>query len=551
MARPYTYRTRQSRLGAIKTKTGVLLATAVAGVVALGAPAVWSTTSEQVLRTATVRRAEFDTVIVAAGRVESTQSTQVKCTLERVTGAAAAILKLVDDGSDVKKGQVLCELDSSEFTELVRSQTITVDQAKAAYDQARLNLDVARLGLEAYSEGERTQADRDYRGQIALANSDMTRQIDRLGWTKRMKNKGYVSAGQVITEEIALKKAQQTLSLNRLAFKNFQQFSVRKAMKQLESEVIGAQATFDFAAIKKQREEEKLAQYQEMIRRCTIVAPHDGFLIHGNRAGKPPQVFEGAQVRQGMKLFDLPDLSKMEIVALLHETVVNRVKAGMLVRVRIEALPRAGEMTGEVSRVDSMPYNERKRDSNNGGDAAASEITYFLGRMDLDNQIEGLKPGMSAEIEILADRGPGVLSVPIEAVVREDDVDVCYVVHKDPSLPHERRAVTVGRSSHELVEIVSGLKAGEIVVLRAPKSTNGVVKRHLNGFGGAWDLSKFPPSRISEPTKKGGRGGFGGGGGFGGAGGAGGDRPRGQGKGQGKSQGRRGGGDPTAPLPEF
>ena len=101
------------------------------------------------------------------------------------------------------------------------------------------------------------------------------------------------------------------------------------------------------------------------------------------------------------------------------------------------------------------------------------------------------------------------------------------------------------------MEIVSGLKEGETVVLRAPKSTGTVAKRHLNGFGGAWDLSKFPPPTLSE-TKKSGRGGFGGGGFGGGAGGAGGgNRPRGQGKGQGQGRRGGGGGDPTAPPPEF
>ncbi len=264
---------------------------------------------------------------------------------------------------------------------------------------------------------------------------------------------------------------------------------------------------------------EKLTKYQDMIKRCTIRAPHDGFLVHGNRPGRTLEVYEGASVRQGQKLFDLPDLSKMEIVALLHETIVNRIKPGMPVRVRIEALPEAGEMYGRVSKVDSMPYNERKREGANNGNAAASEITYFLGHMELDKTIPGLKPGMSAKIEILAERGPGVLAVPIEAVVREDDVDVCYVTHLDPNLPHEHRVVTAGRSSHEVVEIVNGLKEGETVVLRAPKSHTTVAKRHLNGFGGTWDLSKFPPPTGLD-ARKGGRGGFGGGfGGFGGGGG--------------------------------
>ena len=81
---------------------------------------------------------------------------------------SSTILKIVDDGTDVKKDQVLCELDASGFEELVRTEKIVVDEAKASHLKAKLDLEVARLGLESYSEGERTQIDRDFSGQIAL-----------------------------------------------------------------------------------------------------------------------------------------------------------------------------------------------------------------------------------------------------------------------------------------------------------------------------------------------------------------------------------------------
>ena len=237
------------------------------------------------------------------------------------------------------------------------------------------------------------------------------------------------------------RKAELTLAQNQLAFKSFQNFTVRKTLKQLESQVIGAPGDARLRhdqASAQGGEADEIPGYDQAlhdsVRRTTAFSSTAIDPAARWKCTREPQC------AQGQKLFDLPDLSKMEIVALLHETIVNRIKPGMPVRVRIEALPEAGEMYGRVSKVDSMPYNGRKREGANNGNAAASEITYFLGHMELDKTIPGLKPGMSAEIEILAERGPGVLAVPIEAVVREDDVDVCYVTHLDPSLPHERQS---------------------------------------------------------------------------------------------------------------
>src|SRR6516164_9404814 len=109
------------------------------------------------LRTATVRRADVDAVVLTSGRVASSRSTEIRCTLERLdlagqggTGTqvpmqtptptqkegASAIISLVPDGATVKRGEVLCELDSSEYQELARRQQIVVEEAKAEHSRA-------------------------------------------------------------------------------------------------------------------------------------------------------------------------------------------------------------------------------------------------------------------------------------------------------------------------------------------------------------------------------------------------------------------------------
>ena len=465
------------------------LASSVFGVAVVVAPSVRSKTDDPNTRFTTVHRADFDSLIVAAGRVESARSTEIRCQLERLAtgGVGATILKLIDDGTDVKRNDILCEIDSSEYTEMVRRQSIVVDQSRATFRQAELSLAVAKIGLEAYREGEKAQMDRQCRGQIALARSDLTRQADRLEWSRRMVLKGYLALGQVITEELALKRSRLTLAQHETSLRIFERFTVPISLRGLESQILGTQSTLDFQTIKLQREEEKLVLYKELVGRCVVRAPHDGFLVYANRPGRSPEVFEGAVVRQRMRLFMLPDLSKMTVSALLHETVVNLVRPGMPVRVQIEALP-GRELAGTVVSLAPMPYNERQAESGN-------EATYFLGKIEITTPLDGLRPGMTAELEILADRKEKVLAVPIEAVASDAGADVCYVQRADRLA---RRTVKLGRSSHDLVEVLDGLKDGESVVLHPPKTALTKRRKAPNAFGGTWDLATFPPPAAIE-----------------------------------------------------
>jgi HlyD family secretion protein len=166
----------------------------------------------------------------------------------------------------------------------------------------------------------------------------------------------------------------------------------------------------------------------------------------------------GASVIQGQELFYFPDLSKMEVVALLNETVVDRVRAGMPARVRFEGLRGEEDLEGHVESVDSLP----KRSFN--------DVPYYPCRIALEAAPSALLPGKSAKVEIRLGRCRDVLAVPSEAVSVDHDRKVCYVI--GPSSP-ERREITPGRSSPELVEVVDGLKVGELVVLNPTQVADG------------------------------------------------------------------------------
>lgn len=453
---------RSSAMTVLATGCAVVAVLAVAlpylGLSRLGRP------EDRPIRTAKVRKIEWLTSAVnASGRVASANNTEIRCVLERTgpsgsgsvgSDGASTILSLVPDGTMVTQGQLLCELDDSAYTELVRRQTIGVKKAQAEHLQAELGLRVAQINLQSFLEGIVRQTDQQFKGQIALARSNLGRQSDRVLWAQRMLEKGYLATSGYQAEKQSLLVQKMGLEQIEMSYQNYQRYTVPKELRALQSEVEGAKATLSFQATRLKLEEARLAAFEAQVERCKIRAPHDGFLIYANESDEPPKVFEGASVRQRQRLFNLPDLSKMEVQALIHETVVDLVRPAMPARIGLEALPgRLAE--GRVMSVTQFPLLDR----NSSG---RSEVKYYLAVIQLDRMPSGLRPGMSAEVEITTARRPSVLVVPQSAVAREGGRDVCYVLDKEGV---ERRLVKVGQRTPELFEIVDGLHPGEEVSL--------------------------------------------------------------------------------------
>ena len=104
-------------------------------------------------------------------------------------GASTTILSLLHEGTPVKRGDVLARLDGSTYEEMLRTQTITVEQAKASHLQAQLNHEIALLAVREYRDGTVQETLKGMEGSIALARSDLSRAEDHVMWTKRMKEK--------------------------------------------------------------------------------------------------------------------------------------------------------------------------------------------------------------------------------------------------------------------------------------------------------------------------------------------------------------------------
>jgi HlyD family secretion protein len=205
-----------------------------------------------------------------------------------------------------------------------------------------------------------------------------------------------------------------------------------------------------YEELRLQRHLQRLAMLEKQVENCTIRAPHDGFLIYANNGDRAIVIEPGLPVRQKQHLFYLPDLNDMEVVAMLNQEIIDKVGPGMRAKVQVEGAPNL-DIEGHVASVAPMAtFNFR------------SDVQYFEGIVKIENTPQGLRPGMTAEIEIAMPPRNNVLAVPSEAVRSEDGHDVCLVVHDDVL---ERREVKLGQVTRDLSEVTQGLEEGEQVVL--------------------------------------------------------------------------------------
>jgi HlyD family secretion protein len=420
---------------------------------------------------AAVRRVSFDACLTASGAVQCPQKTVVKCRLENLRvrsrgstsflGGASTILEIIPNGSTVKKGDVLCRLDAWEYEEMADAQAFRVAQHLAEKVQTDQALQAAEIALREYREGLVRQDTQGMQVRVALAESQMKAASDRLAWTERVAALGYASKMQLANDRAALLSTTNQLRQARMEFDIYRDYRAPKTIFSLQADVEKARVWFIHEADDYRKAQELLARYRDLIERCTIRAPQDGLVIYANgpfRDESDRSVIElGASVRQDQELFYIPDLSRMEVVAMLHDTAVNRIRTGMPARIRVEGL-REVSLKGRVESVGEIPK------------MSISDVPYYSCLITLDVTPSGLLPGMSAEVEVQAGLCRDVLAVPTEAVSVDHGRNLCYII--GPS-GLEHREITPGLSTPQLIEVTDGLEEGESVVLNPSRVFGG------------------------------------------------------------------------------
>ena len=424
------------------------------------------------------------------GTLESAKNEDVDSKVEGTT----TIIFILPEGSKVKKGDKVCELDAATLKDTHKNQQITTQQASASYQQAKLTREVAEVAVKEYVEGVFKQDYETVQGEIALAKSDVTRAQDRLTWSSKMKEKGYISESARLADYLSLEKSKFTLEQAQTKKEVLEKYTKEKTTKELQAEVekaksdeLAKNATYELEKSK----EEKLAR---QIKNCILVAPGDGLVVYANDPGRfggqnQAQIEEGASVRERQKIFSLPDITQMRVNTKVHESMVERVTRGLRARIRVDAF--AGDaLNGTVQNIAPMADQST---------FFGSDIKVYTTLVAIENGPTGLRPGMSAMVEILVSQIPDVLAVPVQSVIETKGKNYLYV--KNLLGTFDRREVTIGTSNDQVIEIKKGLTSGDEVAMTPTLVMSADDKRE---FG---DNSRDATKKDWAPDAKGAPGG--------------------------------------------
>ncbi len=444
-----------------------ILLGSVAGVAAYAAKTSWDLQKSHAyldIPRIPVGRTDLHVTLVAGGEVDSAQKTLIECELESLslmsegrtltTRGSSQIIELTPEGTQVKEGDVLCRLDASEIEELIRQQEIKVLQARSEYERATFELEAAEMAVIEYKNGLLSQQTQQIESQRQLAQAEIQRAADRLAWSERMVKQGYIASGQLLADQLQVTRSEINLKRLDSQISTLKRFEAPAAINRLEMRVNTAKTNLHFQDVRLKRRLEQMENFQKQADNCTIRAPHDGVLLYANEDDDDARIELGTTVYRKMDMFYLPDFNNMEVVTVLNETKVSQVEKGMPALIRIESLSKR-ELEGDVVAVDPLPITPKNWREQN-------DVRNFRARIKIHNVPEGLKPGMSARVEIVTAQHPNSLVIPATSVAIDDGQSFCFLPSPNGLI---RRSVEVEAATPDLLRVTSGLSEGEEVIV--------------------------------------------------------------------------------------
>lgn len=206
-------------------------------------------------------------------------------------------------------------------------------------------------------------------------------------------------------------------------------------------------------------QEAKLATLEERLGKTRIKAPHDGIVL--NLDATPGEVMVGANsVSEGDVPMKIADLGQLLVEADVSEVDLTLLEVKQAAEVSFPGMFGL-ELGGVVQSISPSAVEDRK------------EVVFPV-KVLLKTKDERVKPGISALVEIEAERQEDQLVVPVSAVFRDRSSAFVFV---EKEKTYEQREVEVGLSAANKTVIVDGLEEGDMVTLGIPKDSDYEARR--------------------------------------------------------------------------
>ena len=396
--------------------------------------------------THTITRGDLIVTVTEQGTLESSENTEIKC---KVRGESTVIW-VIEGGTEVKPGDELVRLDTLAIEDAISERTKYAHLTRSGAERSRADVERSRLAIPEYLEGRYRTELMTMQKDLAIGESNLRTARNMLDHAKKMAERGYVSELEVEEQTFAVTQAELNVEFTNTQIDVLKEFTKEMELETLRGNLKAAEASL---AAEEERAKQDAARRDlalEEFEYCIVKAEKPGMVIYPSAARwkNAPEIEEGATVRKDQVLLLMPDLSKMQVKVGIHESIVKRIMPGLAARV---TLPDK-TLDGKVSSVASV--------TRPAGWWTGNVVKYDT-IVELPS-LEGLKPGMTAEVEVIIDRHEDVLTVPAAAVVETAEGDFCWVKTADGA---ERRSLELGDTDDSFIVVEAGLKEGDEVVL--------------------------------------------------------------------------------------
>jgi len=364
---------------------------------------------------------EFIIDVTTSGELEAKDKIDINGPSEM--GAAniyqTNIEDLVPEGTRVKEGDYVAQLDQATLLEKIKQKKSDIQQSESKYSQVRLDTTM----------------------ELRKARNEL------INLQYEVKQKKIILEQSKFEPPATQQQAQIELEKAERAYSQAKENYILKEKK--------ARAQMQEAAAKYYEDRNNLVFLESLRDKFTIKAPKDGMVIYerkwgGRKRGKgdPINIFD-------LTVATLPDLTRMISRTFVNEVDIRKVGVGQPVNLTLDAYPDK-KLTGKVVSVANV--GEQKPNT----DAKVFQVDIEINESDTT-----LRPAMTTGNTIIAAVIPEVVFVPLEALHPQGDT-LTYVIKKE-GISFHRQEVEVGESNDDEVIIKRGLAAGDIVYLSNPE----------------------------------------------------------------------------------
>ncbi len=374
---------------------------------------------------APVKQGNFKVVVTTTGELRARKFVQVT---GPVGGQAAnvyqtKIASIIPEGSLVKEGDVIAELDKAPAATKLASVTLDLQKAQADYTTAQLD---STLNLAVAREDVRT-------AEYVLEEKKLAQEQAR-----------YEAPTIKRQAAIDFEKAERALA---------------QSKRNLDTKTKQAVAKMSSVGADLGRQQNNLKNIQTFIGEFTVKAPAPGMVIYirdwnGKKKGVGSQwnAWENS-------VATLPDLTQMESQTYINEVDVRKIAVGQKVQITLDA-DATKKLEGTVTHIANVGEQKPNQDSK-----------VFEVKIDVTRADTTLRPGMTTANAIETASVPNVLSIPLEAVVNEAGYQYAY---KKTGSRIVKQMIETGTSNDNEIVVRKGLTKDDLVLLSAPTDKAGI-----------------------------------------------------------------------------